>query len=189
MCAQQINLSDTLFEDEFAQLEMPYEGDTVSSPIALDAVFDCYSSDLRNEALRRLSYIEWFERNLSAGWTKNNINALMDDASKYLEEPLPNWRTIVHWRQRYYQQGKKLVALIPRTNGKGNRSKRLDSRDEIFVKEAISSFLDKKKPTIAKAYKNYKDKICVLNFTNDSSSQIKLLSYNSFYKRVFLIKT
>ncbi len=108
----------------------------------------------------------------------------MDDASKYLEEPLPNWRTIVHWRQRYYQQGKKLVALIPRTNGKGNRSKRLDSRDEIFVKEAISSFLDKKKPTIAKAYKNYKDKICVLNFTNDSSSQIKLLSYNSFYKRV-----
>ncbi len=184
MCAQQINLSDTLFEDEFAQLEMPYEGDTVSSPIALDAVFDCYSSDLRNEALRRLSYIEWFERNLSAGWTKNNINALMDDASKYLEEPLPNWRTIVHWRQRYYQQGKKLVALIPRTNGKGNRSKRLDSRDEIFVKEAISSFLDKKKPTIAKAYKNYKDKICVLNFTNDSSSQIKLLSYNSFYKRV-----
>ena len=26
MCAQQINLSDTLFEDEFAQLEMPYEG-------------------------------------------------------------------------------------------------------------------------------------------------------------------
>ncbi len=184
MCAQQINLSDTLFEDEFAQLEMPYEGDTVSSPIALDAVFDCYSSDLRNEALRRLSYIEWFERNLSAGWKKNNINALMDDASKYLEEPLPNWRTIVHWRQRYYQQGKKLVALIPRTNGKGNRSKRLDSRDEIFVKEAISSFLDKKKPTIAKAYKNYKDKICVLNFTNDSSSQIKLLSYNSFYKRV-----
>ena len=184
MCAQQINLSDTLFEDEFAQLEMPYEGDTVSSPIALDAVFDCYSSDLRNEALRRLSYIEWFERNLSAGWTKNNINALMDDASKYLEEPLPNWRTIVHWRQRYYQQGKKLVALIPRTNGKGNRSKRLDSRDEIFVKEAISSFLDKKKPTIAKAYKNYKDKICVLNFTNDSSSHIKLLSYNSFYKRV-----
>jgi putative transposase len=184
MCAQQINLSDTLFEDEFAQLEMPYEGDIVSSPIALDAVFDCYSSDLRNEALRRLSYIEWFERNLSAGWTKNNINALMDDASKYLEEPLPNWRTIVHWRQRYYQQGKKLVALIPRTNGKGNRSKRLDSRDEIFVKEAISSFLDKKKPTIAKAYKNYKDKICVLNFTNDSSSQIKLLSYNSFYKRV-----
>ena len=70
MCAQQINLSDTLFEDEFAQLEMPYEGDTVSSPIALHAVFDCYSSDLRNEALRRLSYIEWFERNLSAGWKK-----------------------------------------------------------------------------------------------------------------------
>lgn len=184
MCAQQINLSDTLFEDEFSQLEMPYEGDTVPSPIALDAVFDCYSSDLRNEALRRLSYIEWFERNLSAGWTKNNINALMDDASKYLEEPLPNWRTIVHWRQRYYQQGNKLVALVPRTKGKGNRSKRLDSRDEIFVNEAISSFLDKKKPTIAKAYKNYKNKICVLNFTNNSSSQIKLLSYNSFYKRV-----
>ena len=158
MCAQQINLSDTLFEDEFAQLEMPYEGDTVSSPIALDAVFDCYSSDLRNEALRRLSYIEWFDRNLSAGWTKNNINALMDDASKYLEEPLPNWRTIVHWRQRYYQQGKKLVALIPRTNGKGNRQSALIVEMRFSLKKPSQVSLTRKNRPLRKHIKTTKTK-------------------------------
>ncbi|WP_395948465.1 hypothetical protein ACFWHB_11835 [Aeromonas mytilicola subsp. aquatica] len=184
MCAQKINLDDAPFEDEFSQLEMPYEGEAVPLPIAFDVVFESNSSDLRKEALRRLSYIEWFEHHLSAGWTQNNMNALMDDASKQLERPLPNWRTIVHWRQRYCLQGRKLIALIPKEKGKGNRSKRLDSRDEVFVKEAISSFLDKKKPTISKAYKNYKNKVSVVNFSNDVSSQIKLLSYKSFCKRV-----
>lgn len=184
MCAQQINIDYTLFEDEFSQLEIPYESEVVPLPITFDAVFDCHSSDLQKEALRRLSYIEWFEHNLSAGWTQSNINALMDDASKQCEESIPNWRTIVHWRQQYNQQGRKLIALIPKTKRKGNRSRRIDCRDEFFVKEAISDFLDKKKPSIAKAYRNYKNKVSVLNFSNNLSSQIKLLSYKSFYKRV-----
>ena len=186
MCAQLTSTqNDTLFEDEFVQLEMPYEEDSslATQVEVLPLTFDCFTDALKIEARRRLAYVEWFEAHLSGGWTEDNIKSLFDDAVSILEAPVPNWRTLIRWRDKYIQHGRKLIALIPQNKGKGNRISRLNVSDEVYIEKAISKFLSKEKPSISYAYKLYRDQININNY-DVTSIPIKSLSYKGFYNRI-----
>lgn len=101
-----------LFEDEFIEPHDPGTQSATASPFDNDALacescifesnynggrpLDTYPDELRYEALRRLSYIQWFKKRISGGWTEKNLQPLLGEAEflQTLDGPAPSWRTL-----------------------------------------------------------------------------------------------
>lgn len=158
--------SSNIFGDEFSQESSDLKGDVNNNDVDLNNPFetgenedfakidpfqkDIASEDLQAEALRRLSYIQYIERNNSKGWTEKNLNALLSGAENLLDGPLPSWRTVVSWRKAYNDSGCDLSSLIPRHNRKGNRnSKSSISGDDFYWQAVNKKYLSRERPTIA----------------------------------------
>jgi putative transposase len=143
MCAQQSSEHPSgLFEDEFTHPQ-PSASSTPSelTVTGISATFDSFPDALKNQALHRLKYLQWIEARLIGGWTEKNLKPLLVEATSILPPPVPNWRTLARWRKNYIQHGKKIVALIPRHQAKGNSQSRLPLNDEIFFEEAVHKYL------------------------------------------------
>ncbi|TLF50569.1 hypothetical protein FEI13_09070 [Halomonas urmiana] len=85
-----------LFEDEFIESHDSTTQSATANPSDKDVLackpcffeseynsgkpLDTYPDELRYEALRRLSYIKWFEKRISGGWTEKNLQPLLDEA-------------------------------------------------------------------------------------------------------------
>ena len=185
MCAQPtIGTPSGLFEDEFTNPQ-PQEAPELAaiSPTVLPATVDSFPADLKAQALHRLDYIRWIEEHLVGGWTEKNLAPLLVEAAKALPPPVPNWRTLARWQKNYNQHDRKLTALIPKHQEKGNVRSRLPSSDEIFFEQAVHCFLVGEQPSIASAYQRYTDIILIENL-NVVENPIKAISYMAFYNRV-----
>ncbi len=188
MCAQQSSEHPSgLFEDEFALPEPAASSTPSESTVTgISATFDSFPDELKNEALHRLKYLQWIEARLIGGWTEKNISPLLVEAASILPPPVPNWRTLARWRKNYIQQGKKIIALIPRHQAKGNSQSRLPLSDEIFFEEAVHKYLVDEEPSIASSYQLYKSKVELENKTI-VQNPIKILSYKAFYDRIKML--
>ena len=185
MCAQPTTeVPSGLFEDEFTNPHPPESPNLASTtPTVLSATVDSFPADLKAQALHRLDYIRWIEEHLVGGWTEKNLVPLLVEAAKALPPPVPNWRTLARWQKNYNQHGRKLTALIPKHQEKGNVRSRLPSSDEIFFEQAVHCFLVGEQPSIASAYQRYTDIILIENL-NVVENPIKAISYMAFYNRV-----
>src|SRR5574344_1023214 len=161
MCAQPtIEVPSGLFEDEFTNPQ-PLESPNlpVRTPTVLSATVDSFPADLKAQALHRLDYIRWIEEHLEGGWTEKNLVPLLVEAAQALPPPAPNWRTLARWQKIYNHHGRKLTALIPKHQYKGNVRSRLPSSDEVFFEQAVHCFLVGEQPSIASAYQRYTNAI------------------------------
>ncbi|WP_351089170.1 Mu transposase C-terminal domain-containing protein [Shewanella sp. S1-49-MNA-CIBAN-0167] len=176
------------FEDEFSDSELVRKPDTPIQYVKLDDValvkrdLDTFSDYLKNKALDKYQLIAFIERKNITGWTQKSLDPILDTIFATSMEKRPNWRTLVRWRKSYIDSNGDLASLVAKRHRMGNRTSRAQG-DEAFFEQALTRFLDAKRPRVSTAYQYYKDAITIEN-ENIVDGQIPIISYKSFNQRI-----
>ncbi|QTP54634.1 transposase [Billgrantia sulfidoxydans] len=190
-----------LFEDEFIEPCKPETKSAAAKHSHNDAFFreicvpessdgggrplDTYPDKLRDEALRRLTYIQYFKKRISGGWTEKNLKPLLGGAEilQTLDGPVPSWRTLAGWHSAYKNNGFSVEALIPKHHKKGNRKNKMEDDGHYFWRAMSEKYMRKERPSIRFAYVYYCD---LINLANRGviSGKLNPMSQTAFYHRV-----
>lgn len=176
------------FEDEFASFSIsdkavaPLEYIRLEDAELINRDLDTFADFLKENALHKYQIISVLEKRITHGWTQKNLDPILDELFANTKEKRPNWRTVARWRKSYIESNGDLVSLVPKKHKMGNRVNR-SAGDETFFEDALSRFLDSKRPSIATAYQYYKDAITIENSTIVDGA-IPIISYTAFAKRI-----
>ena len=176
------------FNDEFDELNVPVKPEIPIQYVKLEDAelierdLGAFADFLKEKALDKYKLLSIIEKEILGGWTQKNLDPILDKLFAESELNRPNWRTVARWRKRYVDSNSELTSLVPARHKMGNRLKRIQG-DEIFFDKAVERFLDAKRPTIATAYRYYKDLIIIEN-ENIVDGKIPILSYTSFNNRI-----
>lgn len=177
------------FFDEFDEFVVPIKPETPTQYKKLEDTklrgrdLDTFDEPVAKIAMDKYELISFLDKELlSGGWTKKNLEPLLNKFFSEKSWKQPSWRTVVRWRKKYIENNGDIVSLIQGDHKKGNRSKRIKG-DERFFEQALERFLDAKRPTVSRAYQFYKDSILIEN-ENIVDGKIPIISYTSFNKRI-----
>ncbi len=176
------------FEDEFSASELVKKPDTPIQYVKLEDAalvkrdLDTFPDFLKNKALDKYQLIAFIEKKITGGWTQKNLDPILDTLFTANMGKRPNWRTLVRWRKSYIDSNGDLASLVAKRHKMGNRTSRVQG-DEAFFEQALTRFLDAKRPRVSTAYQYYKDAITIEN-ENIVDGQIPIISYKSFNQRV-----
>jgi putative transposase len=175
-----------MFNDEFIdELEVlqNHEESSDSKTSFLAPDLDSYPKAVKELALKKLKLVLYVRKHLNNGWTERNLNPLIEEfISTNPDSPNLSWRTLIRWHKTLEHNNNNPVVLIQKDHQKGNRKSKLNINNEDYFDEAINRFLRAERPTIASAYRFYKDRVLLNISSNDSS--LKPMSKNAFYKRI-----
>jgi putative transposase len=178
----------TDFFNEFDESLAPLKPQTPTQYAKLDDAkltqrdLDTFTDALKNQALQRYKLISTIDKKLSRGWTQQSLDPILDDLFNENTQDRPNWRTVARWRKKYIDSNGDIASLADKNHKMGNRTKRITGDDKFFDK-ALERFLNAKRPTVATAYKYYKDLIVIEN-ENIVEGKIPIISYTAFNKRI-----
>lgn len=176
------------FKDEFSASEFVKKPDTPIQYVKLEDValvkrdLDTFPDFLKNKALDKYQLIAFIEKKINGGWTQKNLDPMLDSIFSQFMDKRPNWRTLVRWRKSYIDSNGDLASLVAKRHKMGNRKSRVQG-DEAFFEQALTRFLDAKRPRVSTAYQYYKDAITIEN-ENIVDGQIPIISYKSFNQRI-----
>lgn len=176
------------FEDEFSESELVKKPDTPIQYVKLEDTalvkrdLDTFPEFLRDNALNKYQLIVFIDKKISGGWTQKNLDPILDVLFTTAMDKRPNWRTLVRWRKSYIESDGDLASLVVKRHKMGNRTSRVKG-DEAFFEQALTRFLDAKRPKVSTAYQYYKDAITIEN-ENIVDGQIPIISYKSFNQRI-----
>lgn len=176
------------FENEFNESELVSKPDTPTQYVKLgDAELvkrdlDTFPDFLKDNALDKYQLIAFIEKKITGGWTQKNLDPILDTLFINAMEKRPNWRTLVRWRKSYINSNGDLASLVTKRHKMGNRKSRVQG-DEAFFEQALTRFLDAKRPRVSTAYQYYKDAIIIEN-ENIVDGEIPIISYKSFNQRI-----
>lgn len=137
---------------------------------------------LKKEGLERFKLYGLISKELTKGWTKKNLDPLIDKYISAVALSKPSWRTLARWHKQYTQSGNDINIFIKQHHLKGNRSRKVIGDSEAFDK-ALSQYLEAKIHSIASAYRYYKDYVTSQNI-DASNRDIPVVSYGTFNNRV-----
>lgn len=175
------------FEDEFSESELVKKPYTPIQYVKLEDIalvkrdLDTFPDFLKSNALDKYQLITFIEKTITGGWTQKNLDPILD-ALFTTTDKRPNWRTLVRWRKSYIESGGDLASLVVKRHKMGNRTSRVKG-DEAFFEQALTRFLDAKRPKVSTAYQYYKDAITIEN-ESIVDGQIPIISYKSFNQRI-----
>ncbi len=175
-----------IFQDEFTDINhADFTKNDIHQPVFVKRDLDSFTENDKAIAIYRLNYILWIQSNICGSWTQKNLIPLIEKSKIKFGEQTPEWRTLARWWSRYKKSGFKVTSLIPQNQNKGNRNPRFDNYEEELTQNAISDYLNKKKPSIASVYQDYKDNITIQNEDrHDLNKKIKTISYKGLYKKI-----
>lgn len=176
------------FEDEFSESELVKKPDTPIQYVKLEDTalvkrdLDTFPDFLKSNALDKYQLITFIEKTITGGWTQKNLDPILDALFTTTTDKRPNWRTLVRWRKSYIDSNGDLASLVAKRHKMGNRTGRVKG-DEVFFEQALTRFLDAKRPKVSTAYQYYKDAITIEN-ESIVDGQIPIISYKSFNQRI-----
>lgn len=176
------------FEDEFSESELVKQPDTPIQYVKLEDTalvkrdLDTFPDFLKSKALDKYQLIAFIEKTITGGWTQKNLDPILDVLFTTTTDKRPNWRTLVRWRKSYIDSNGDLASLVAKRHKMGNRTSRVKG-DEVFFEQALTRFLDAKRPKVSTAYQYYKDAITIEN-ESIVDGQIPIISYKSFNQRI-----
>ena len=175
-----------IFQDEFTDINhADFTKNDIHQPVFVKRDLDSFTENDKAIAIYRLNYILWIQSNICGSWTQKNLIPLIEKSKIKFGEQTPEWRTLARWWSRYKKSGFKVTSLIPQNQNKGNRNPRFDNYEEELTQNAISDYLNKKKPSIGSVYQDYKDNITIQNEDrHDLNKKIKTISYKGLYKKI-----
>jgi len=170
---------DDEFEDDLSKEGVPNSNRQSGEASYLAPDLDSYPKKSRQEAVAKYELILFIREQITKGWTQKNLNPLISEyftTHRSLERP--NWRTVVRWHKKLLDHGDTPVSLIDKHHKKGNRNRKLLLDHEHFFEAATNRYLQAERPSVASAYRFYKDQ-CLLQGHN-----INPMSLRAFYDRV-----
>ncbi|MGI2203660.1 Mu transposase C-terminal domain-containing protein [Shewanella oncorhynchi] len=176
------------FEDEFSESEFVKKPDPPIQYVKLEDTtlvkrdLDTFPDFLKNKALDKYQLIAFIEKTITGGWTQKNLDPILDSLFTTTTDRRPNWRTLVRWRKGYIDSNGDLASLVTKRHKMGNRKSRVKG-DEAFFEQALTRFLDAKRPKVSTAYQYYRDAIIIEN-ESIVDGQISIISYKSFNQRI-----
>ncbi|WP_287242897.1 Mu transposase C-terminal domain-containing protein [Pseudoalteromonas sp.] len=176
------------FEDEFSESELVKKPYTPIQYAKLENIalvkrdLDTFPDFLKSNALDKYQLITFIEKTITGGWTQKNLDPILDALFTTTTDKRPNWRTLVRWRKSYIDSNGDLASLVAKRHKMGNRTSRVKG-DEVFFEQALTRFLDAKRPKVSTAYQYYKDAITIEN-ESIIDGQIPIISYKSFNQRI-----
>lgn len=176
------------FEDEFSESELVKKPDTPIQYVKLEDTalvkrdLDTFPEFLRDNALNKYQLIIFIDKKNSGGWTQKNLDPILDVLFTTAMDKRPNWRTLVRWRKSYIESDGDLASLVVKRHKMGNRTSRVKG-DEVFFEQALTRFLDAKRPRVSTAYQYYRDAITIEN-ESIVDGHIPIISYKSFNQRI-----
>jgi putative transposase len=176
------------FEDEFIEsttkikVVTPIEYVRLNDAKLIKRDLETFSDLLKSNALDKYKILSFLEKKVTHGWTQKNLDPLLDEFFSTCMDKRPNWRTVARWRKSYIESNGDLVSLVPKRHLMGNRKSRTKG-DETFFEDALSRFLNAKRPSVATAYEYYKDAITIENSTIVDGT-IPIISYTAFNQRI-----
>jgi len=176
------------FNDEFDELNVPVKPETPIQYVKLEDTtlikrdLDTFPDFIKDDALDKFKLISKIEKQISGGWTKKNLDPIIDKLFDDNNEKRPNWRTVVRWRKKYIESNGDLASLVIKRHKMGNRQQRKPG-DEPYFDKTLERFLDAKRPTVAIAYQYYKDLILIEN-EKIVDDKLPMISYTAFNKRI-----
>ena len=174
---------DDEFEDHFDETDVQDDVSESSQNTFLNSDLDSYPEDIQKQAIQKYKIVEYLRQRLHGGWTQNNIDPLLKEYfSDEESSSIPYWRTIVRWHKRLLNSNNSPVSLIDNHHLKGNRSRKSELSTEKFFEESINRFLKAERPSVASAYRFYKDQ-CLLHSKNGVQNY-KPMSKSAYYKRI-----
>lgn len=174
---------DDEFEDQIITEDTSDQQFQTNDHFFFSSDLGSYPEDVSQEATAKYKLVLFLRSRLTGGWTQKNIDPLFDEYfSQNRLITMPSWRTAVRWHNKLLEQCDALVTLIDRHDCKGNRNKKLHLDHERFVKAAIYRFLDAKRPSVASAYRFYKDQFLLTD--QNGGESIRPMSQRAFYDRI-----
>ena len=176
------------FYDEFDELsvtvkpETPIQYRKLVDTSLIKRDLDTFPDYIKDGALDKFKLISEIDKKNRGGWTKKNLDPILDDLFVKNSLERPNWRTVVRWRKRYIESNGDLASLVVERHKMGNRQKRKIG-DEPYFDAALERFLDAKRPTVSTAYQYYKDSILIEN-EKIVDGKLPIISYTAFNKRI-----
>ena len=176
------------FYDEFDELsvtvkpETPIQYRKLEDTNLIKRDLDTFPDYIKDGALDKFKLISEIDKKNCGGWTKKNLDPILDDLFVKNSLERPNWRTVVRWRKRYIESNGDLASLVVERHKMGNRQKRKIG-DEPYFDAALERFLDAKRPTVTTAYQYYKDSILIEN-EKIVDGKLPIISYTAFNKRI-----
>ena len=108
------------------------------------AVLEMVRPDLRAEAERRHRWVQALRHERGDDVTRSSLARCIEKYSERLEGKPPSVGTLSRWNKLFSQGG--FMALIPRTEDRGGRYRRLDDKVELLVAQAIKDvYLDRRR--------------------------------------------
>jgi putative transposase len=141
-----------------------------------------FPEEQKQKALERYKLISLIAKEIKGGWTPKNLNPLIDKYIIGLSIPKPSDRTVKRWYKAFCESDGDIKSLVDSHHLKGNRQSRVDN-DEPFFLDAVERFLDAVRPSYAKAYQVYCDRIEIENSTI-VSGKITKVSYQAFKEKL-----
>lgn len=176
------------FNDEFDEaasndaVPPPIEYVRLADSSLVERDLDSFSDELKEQAVEKYKIISQVDKQLTGGWTKRNLEPILDDIFSGKEDQKPNWRTVARWWKAYNESNGAITSLVPKRHRMGNGTKKVTG-DEVFFDRALTRFLDAKRPSVANAYQYYCNEIEIEN-GHLVAGKIPTISYVAFAKRI-----
>ncbi|WP_155521704.1 hypothetical protein [Photobacterium kishitanii] len=140
-----------------------------------------FSQKAQNEAKFRLNILREI-LNKSSKINLVLIERLRVDLQQQEERPIPSASTIYLWWRTYKKSGFSILSLVPKTDQKGNREKKVSKIVDIFMNQAVEQIISAHKINISTGSRRVRRKIRQYNLTH--KTQHTYPSYEGLRKRV-----
>ncbi|HBO57039.1 MAG TPA: integrase [Opitutae bacterium] len=166
------------FDDEF---KWPVEQVEAKQVGIASRDLSAYPEDIQKIVHARFTYIKWIKNRLIGGWTKKNLEPLIEAMPEVNRVDKPNWRTLARWYSAYSNTQESVLALVPKHHKKGNRLSRTET--DHFFDKALERYLVTEQPSASAAYRFYRDQVILENERNPSCNLIPL-AFKTFKNRI-----
>jgi putative transposase len=175
---------DDEFEDQIISEDTSHQQLQIKDRFSFSPDLGLYPEEISKKATARYELVLFIRSRLTGGWTQKNIIPLLEE---YFSQDrlitMPNWRTTVRWRKKLLEQCDTPASLVDMHHRKGNRNKKLHLDHDIIIESTNDLFLKAKRPSIAGAYRYYKEK-CLLR-DQSKGGGIRPMSQRAFYDRIY----
>ncbi|WP_448565925.1 Mu transposase C-terminal domain-containing protein [Thalassotalea ganghwensis] len=176
------------FNDEFdiansvAKVEVSLEYQKLKDSKVIKRDLSTFPEEHQKSALKKMNILAYVAKKLTGGWSKSQLDPLLDELFKDNKSDRPSARSVIRWRKKYNESGGDITSLVTQNHKMGNRELKVKG-DDTFFDKALARFLDAKRPSVARAYEYYRDSIIIEN-EKIVSGNIPILSYDGFLKRI-----
>lgn len=143
----------------------------------------------RNEALRRLEYVKFFEALRTEELLREAIWQTLDEVPRRIGDSIPpDARTLKRWYNDWCAKGRTTLALAPNYHSRGGRYHRVSGEVLMLAREAIGRFYLKREGESARGtYNELRSAISKANENRPPETKLHLPSLSSFYRLVYEI--